>query len=111
MRRAISKRSSRRSSPKITPVRSSKLSLTEGDCRFPALGCHPASDFCGFTFRIPAGHQSLQTAKRARHVAFACGETWPMIHGCGLGIVIQEIEPSVVHYLCSNLVSPKQEIS
>jgi thioredoxin-dependent peroxiredoxin len=32
-RRARSKRSSRRSSPKITPVRSSRRSLSEGDCR------------------------------------------------------------------------------
>src|SRR5688572_33168338 len=110
MRRARSKRSSRRSSPKITPVRSSRLSLTEGDCRFRRLGCHPASDFCGFTLRVPAGHQSLQTTERTRHVAFTCREKWSIVHGGGLGIVIQKIEPSVVHDLGPNLVGPKQEI-
>src|ERR1051325_10928413 len=74
------------------------------------LGCHPASDF-GFTFRIPAGHQSLQTAERARHVAFARRETWSIVHRCGLSVVVQEVEPGVVHYLRSDLGSPKQEIS
>src|ERR1044072_8682890 len=124
MRRGRSKRSSRRSSPKTTPVRYSRRLVTKTDCRFPiadcqfqignwksafspGLGCHPASDFFGFTFRVSSGHQSLQTTERARHVPLSSRETQLIVQRCSLGCIVKEIEPSVIYNLRSDLVSPK----
>src|SRR5687768_1730520 len=75
------------------------------------LGCHPASDFRGFPFRVSSRHYSLQTTKGARHVSLASRQHWLLGKSSRFACVVEEIQACISYDLCSDLMSPQQEIS
>src|SRR5215213_4096546 len=95
---------------RLSDCRLEEIRIDNRNARHRRLGCHPASDFFGFTLRVPSRHQSWQTTKRARHVAFARRKTWSIIHSRSLRALVKVVEPSVIDDVCSDFVSPKQEV-
>src|SRR6266850_422860 len=92
------------------PMRFSRLLPNNYPTSKRWLGCHPAANLFGFTFRVFTRHQSLQTTERTWHIPFACGEARTFFQKTRVPGFVYEIRPCTIYNLRPNFTGPEQQI-